>query len=151
MKLKSITIIFPVLFLAACGNQKNETEVTVEQAPLESEHDHDSEAIELNNGQKWVVNDSMMIHIRNMENDVNAFNGKAVAEYQNLASGLQENINLLTSNCTMTGKAHDELHKWLLPYIDTVDEFAAQTVESEYAKQLEIIKTSLATFNQYFE
>ena len=86
-----------------------------------------------------------------METDVNDFVGTALTDYQTLATSLQENINLLTSNCTMTGKAHDELHKWLLPYIDTVDEFAAQTEVSTYVNLLDEIKISFTTFNQYFQ
>lgn len=153
MKLLTITLISSSLLFAACGNQNQETTVPVETAETEitHEHDHESEAIELNEGQKWIVDDSMMVHIRNMETDVNKFSGKTVDDYQLLATSLQDNIDRLTSNCTMTGKAHDELHKWLLPYIDTVDEFAAQTEQTAYASQLELIKISFTTFNQYFE
>ena len=153
MKLLTITLISSSLIVAACGNENDETTVPVETAETETthEHDHESDAIELNAGQKWIVDDSMMVHIRNMETDVNEFTGKTADEYQLLATSLQENIDLLTSNCTMTGKAHDELHKWLLPYIDTVDEFAAQTEVASYASQLDLIKNSFTTFNQYFE
>jgi hypothetical protein len=139
MKPLTITLISSSLLFAACGNQNQETTVPVETAETETTHDHDheSEAIELNEGQKWIVDDSMMVHIRNMETDVNKFSGTTLDDYQLLATSLQDNIDRLTSNCTMTGKAHDELHKWLLPYIDTVDEFAAQTETSAYASQLE--------------
>lgn len=153
MKLLTITLISSSLLFAACGNQNQETTVPVETAETETTHDHDheSEAIELNEGQKWIVDDSMMVHIRNMETDVNKFSGTTLEDYQLLATSLQDNIDRLTSNCTMTGKAHDELHKWLLPYIDTVDEFAAQTEKAAYAGQLELIKISFTTFNHYFE
>ena len=153
MKLSTITLISSSLIFAACGNQTEEKTVPTETVETETVHDHDheSEAIELNEGQKWIVDDSMMVHIRNMETDVNDFVGTALTDYQTLATSLQENINLLTSNCTMTGKAHDELHKWLLPYIDTVDEFAAQTEVSTYVNLLDEIKISFTTFNQYFQ
>ena len=85
-------------------------------------HDDESEAIELNNGEKWQVDANMLTHIRNMENDVVSFAKVEQKDYKSLSEKLQSNIDLLTSNCTMKGKAHDELHKWLLPYIDLVKE-----------------------------
>ncbi|MBK9047964.1 MAG: hypothetical protein IPL74_15190 [Bacteroidetes bacterium] len=51
----------------------------------------------------------------------------------------------------MKGKAHDELHKWLLPYIDLVKELSEAKDETEAAKQFENIQTSFTTFNQYFQ
>jgi len=57
---------------------------------------------------------------------------------------------LLTPNCTMTGKSHDELHKWLLPYIDLVKGLSEAKDETEAARQLENIQISLNTYNQYF-
>ena len=72
-------------------------------------------------------------------------------DYKSLAEKLQSNIDLLTSNCTMKGKAHDELHKWLLPYIDLVKELSEAKDETEEAKHFENIQTSFTTFNQYFQ
>ena len=51
----------------------------------------------------------------------------------------------------MTGQAHDELHKWLLPYIDLVAELSDAKAETEAAKQFENIQNSFITFNQYFK
>lgn len=68
-----------------------------------------------------------------------------------LAEKLQSNIELLTSNCTMEGQAHDELHKWLLPYIDMVNELSAAKDDTEASKQFVNIQISFTTFNQYFQ
>ena len=51
----------------------------------------------------------------------------------------------------MKGKAHDELHKWLLPYIDMVKELSEAKDETEAEKQFHNIQTSFTTFNQYFQ
>ncbi|MBK8111874.1 MAG: hypothetical protein IPO65_01705 [Saprospiraceae bacterium] len=51
----------------------------------------------------------------------------------------------------MKGKAHDELHKWLLPYIDLVKELSAAKNETEATKQFENIQISFTTFNQFFQ
>jgi hypothetical protein len=122
-------------------------------AITQKEHQHNTETqiIELNNGVKWKVDDNMLVHIRNMENDVQEYTTTEQKNYRLLADKLQKNIDLLTSDCTMKGKAHDELHKWLLPYIDLVKELSETEDQAEAAKQFENIQTSFITFNQYFQ
>jgi hypothetical protein len=96
----------------------------------------------------------MMAHIRNMESDINGFSETKHTElkdFTQLGSSLQKNIDLLTSNCTMEGKAHDELHKWLLPYIDMVDKLNKSKNNDEALHTFEEIKASYKTLNLYFE
>lgn len=121
----------------------------------ESEHQHkESDSIELNNGAKWKVVPEMMAHIRNMESDINRFVEAKHIELKDftlLGASLQKNIDLLTSNCTMEGKAHDELHKWLLPYINMVDKLNKSKNNDEALHTFEEIKASYKLFNIYFE
>ena len=86
-----------------------------------------------------------------MENDVISFAKVEQKDYKVLSEKLQASIDLLTSNCTMTGQAHDELHKWLLPYMDLVKEFSEAKDETEASKHFENIQISFTTFNQYFQ
>ena len=153
--MKKITILIPVisLFLFSCGNaskekSKEETETVTHE---EHQHNYEMQTIELNNGEKWKVDANMITHIRNMENDIISFSTVEQKDYKSLSEKLQSNIDLLTSNCTMKGKAHDELHKWLLPYIDLVKELSEAKDETKVAKQFENIQTSFTTFNQYFQ
>lgn len=129
---------------------------TLQSAPSkEREHQHsEGDSIELNNGAKWKVVSEMMAHIRNMESDINRFSEikhTELKDFKQLAASLQKNIDLLTSNCTMEGKAHDELHKWLLPYIDMVDKLKKSKNNDEALRTFEEIKASHKTFNIYFE
>ncbi len=121
----------------------------------ESEHHHsESDSIELNNGAKWKVVPEMMVHIRNMESDIKRFSENKHTElkdFTQLGTNLQKNIDLLTSNCTMEGKAHDELHKWLLPYIELVDSLNKSKNIDDASQTFEKIKSSYKTFNIYFE
>ncbi|MBK9048652.1 MAG: hypothetical protein IPL74_18865 [Bacteroidetes bacterium] len=153
--MKKITILISVisLFLFSCGNTSNEKSKEQTETVTHEEHQHNDEmqTIELNNGEKWKVDANMITHIRNMENDIISFSTVEQKDYKSLAEKLQSNIDLLTSNCTMKGKAHDELHKWLLPYIDLVTELSEAKDETEAAKQFENIQTSFTTFNQYFQ
>jgi uncharacterized lipoprotein NlpE involved in copper resistance len=141
------------LLLFGCGNRSNDKSNEQIETAIHEEHHHDdeSEAIELNNGEKWKVDANMITTIRNMENDINSFANVEQNDFKSLAKKLQSNIDLLTSNCTMKGKAHDELHKWLLPYIDMVKELSDAKDEKEASKQFEKIQTSFTTFNQYFQ
>ena len=136
--------------IIACNNQPEKKEV--KEAPIAAIIKHiDSNAIALNNGEKWKVDDKMLVHIRNMENDINSFENASNSDYKELAKKLQSNLDLLTSNCTMQGQAHDELHKWLLPYIDLVNVFSETTNKQELQAQLKKIQASYLTFNQYFQ
>ena len=148
-----LTFAVGSLLLYSCGNSSNEKLNNQTEVDQHNDHHHDdeSEAIELNNGEKWQVNANMITHIRNMENDVVSYAKVEQKDYKSLSEKLQSNIDLLTSNCTMKGKAHDELHKWLLPYIDLVKEFSEAKDETEASKHFENIQTSFTTFNQYFQ
>lgn len=141
------------IMLSSCSNSTNEKSNNQTEVAEHNDHHHDdeNEAIELNNGEKWQVDDNMITHIRNMENDVVSFTQVEQKDYKSLSEKLQSNIDLLTSNCSMKGKAHDELHKWLLPYIDLVKQLSAAKNETEATKQFENIQISFKTFNQYFQ
>lgn len=88
--------------------------VAFSQTERQSEDNH-SQTIELKKGKKWKVHDKMLIYIRAMEHDIANFKNDKNIDYKDLANKLQKNIDGLTSNCSMKGKAHDELHEWLVP------------------------------------
>ena len=143
--LKIITVAALVAVLSSCNTKSKEEKPSAIQV---EEHQHSkSEAIELNNGVKWKVDAAMMVNIRAMETDIANFEKTNDKEYQTLASKLKKNIDLLTSNCTMKGQAHNELHKWLLPFIDLVDAFAKDKSNEQFKQ----IQHSLITFNNYFQ
>ncbi|MEY3237622.1 MAG: hypothetical protein RI883_1723 [Bacteroidota bacterium] len=139
------------LVLFSCNNATKETPVTKIETTEESEHHHDaSTEIELNKGEKWTVDKNMMVHIRNMEKDVRSFTKHTKNDYDALSKKLLANIDLLTSNCTMTGKAHDELHKWLLPYIDLANDFSEAKDIKNQENCYHKLEESFDLFNTYF-
>ncbi len=147
-KLKITTILLSTFFLFSCNDKANNKSAETSQATETEVHEHSNgETIQLNDGQKWKVDVDMMAHIRTMENDVTSFDKETPENYQLLADNLKKNLDLLTSNCTMKGEAHDELHKWLLPYIELVDDFSKDKSNENLAK----IQESFTTFNQYFQ
>ncbi len=153
MKNITLSLIVISLFLFSCGNTSKEKSKAETETVTHEEHQHNAEiqTIELNNGEKWNVDTNMITHIRNMENDIISFAKVEQKDYKSLSNKLQSNIDLLTSNCTMKGKAHDELHQWLLPYIDLVKELSEVKDETESEKQFQKIENSFIIFNQYFQ
>lgn len=149
--LKITTVLLSVFLLFSCNdkakNQTTDGNETIQTTEVEMHNHSDDKAIQLDGDKKWKVDDNMMAHIRNMEKDVASFDKSNPVNYQVLADKLKNNLDLLTSNCTMRGQAHDELHKWLLPYIELVDDFS----KDRSVEQLAEIQHSFITFNQYFE
>ncbi len=106
---------------------------------------------ELDNGAKWTVNTEMMPPIKASEKLISEFVASDKKDYHALARQLNKNIKLLISSCTMKGKSHDELHKWLHPYMTLVDELEDAEDESEANQVFGKIEGSFETFNQYFQ
>lgn len=153
MKTNALIIMVISLLLFGCNNTSDEQAAApaLTTGALVHQHTEESEAIELNQGEKWKVDTTMMIHIRKMESDLITFSEDEQKDYKSLSEKLQSSNDLLTSNCTMEGKAHDELHKWLLPYIDLVNKLSEITEKTEAEAQYKKIEQSFITFNRYFK
>ena len=148
-----LLILFPVFLFSSCNNV---TEVNTENEKStsqdESSHQHDdNETLRLDNGKRWIVVKDMLIYIDYMKYDINGFTGSSVDDYRNLSTDLLINIDLLTANCTMKGDAHDQLHLWLLPYIDQVNHFVALESLDDSKATLQELKVTFKVFDQYFE
>ncbi len=135
----------------ACKSPADEQKAAQQETEQQNPHDTGDLSIELNKGEKWKVDDNMMVIIREMEQEVNNFAAASQQDYPALAGKLQGQIEELTSNCTMKGKAHDELHKWLLPYIDLVNELSEAQSKDVAAGKFEAIQSSFKIFNKYFQ
>lgn len=139
MKLLLTTLIFTLSMAAAfCQTEK-------------PSHDKHRQTLELNKGKKWKVHEKMLSYIRAMEKDLAQFENNKSQDYKKLAKKLQKNIDGLTSNCTMKGKAHDELHKWLLPFIANVKALSEEEHEQALLERVAEIKKSFIVFNTYFQ
>lgn len=146
MKLRIIYFLFIASILAKCADPQSHGEKSQDHQQHETTRD-----IKLNNGEKWKVNVEMTAPIKEMEMLINDFAKTEHEHYIRLASDLQDQINVLVSSCTMTGKAHDELHKWLLPFMELVTELSEVKDEKEAAMIFEKIKASMSTYNAFFQ
>lgn len=135
-------------FLWSCNNPKEETITHQETEVHEShEHDMDEEALELNNGEKWIVNDEMKLHVQNGSILVNNYIQDKQTDYKALAQLLKDENNNIVKTCTMKGKSHDELHKWLHPHMELVK---ALENETDASKAAEIVLELQQSYQQYF-
>ncbi|HRH65497.1 MAG TPA: hypothetical protein PLU53_04310 [Bacteroidia bacterium] len=153
MKTKILPLIAGTLFLFGCNDATNQKASVQTDSTVHEQH-HEaavSSALELNNGEKWAVNPEMMVHVRSMENELKSFGGTGLNDYLGLATKLQQYNDLIISSCTMKDKAHEELHKWLVPYMESVKELSDAKDETDASAQLLKVKSSFAQFNEYFQ
>lgn len=144
IKILSLILLSVVLTLSCNNTSDHHGHETTEAA-----HAHETtEAIELNNGERWVVNQEMIPFVEQSVKLMAEYDG---ADYKTLAAGLKENNNKLIKSCTMEGKSHDELHKWLHPHLDYVKALGKAESQEEADKIIEDLKESFNTYNTYFQ
>lgn len=133
--------------LYSCAHEDhNETEKKIEIIETSTPHD-----LILNNGEKWEVNASMKSVIDQIGLTTNEFSGITVQDHVDLSDSLSILISELTMNCNMKGQAHDELHKWLLPFID-LNKQLKKIDQLNKGKELTTeLKHELTIFNNYFQ
>ena len=149
MKVKKVLLTLAcVVMLMACNSKKN---IEAEHSHSNHEHTHQEAGIALNNGTKWKVNADMLPHINAMEDAVAEFNSEDASAVNELGEALKAHNKELISSCTMKGDAHNELHKWLHPYMDLLEKLSAVDDQDEGKKLLEELKASFSTFHTYFE
>ena len=146
-KLNLIYVIALVVFTAtSCKNNAN--------------HNHDQThsdkamaqpTIELNEGAKWAVNAEMKPFILESESILNTYVANASTDYKTLAKELTDKNSGLIKSCTMDGKSHDELHKWLHPHMALIE--SLQDVDNADAadKIINELKSSFEIYNQHFQ
>lgn len=155
--MKHTTIIIAVLFMSffvlSCGNTtkeepKDEQETVTHE---ENEHNHKSEALQLNNGEKWLVNEEMKPFVIKGEQLVNDYIANQGTDHKTLASQLKEQNNQLISSCTMDGKSHDVLHEWLHPHLEIVKELSKVETNEAANEIINRLKQSYEMYHQYFQ
>jgi hypothetical protein len=107
--------------------------------------------LELNDGQKWHVDKAMMLHFRRMEKELKGFRGEESEAYQQLSKSLKATLANLVSECTMKGPAHDELHKWLVPFMKNVDAFYQERDQAALKDRFLELRSSFDVFNAHFQ
>lgn len=148
---KIIVLALSSLVLWSCNSNSESTESTQEVATTEvHHHDESSEAIQLNSGEKWVINAEMKPFILKGEELVNTYIQNKQTDYKELAKQLKAQNSNLIESCTMDGKSHDELHKWLHPHLELVDKLEKDADVTASVETVAHIQSSYTVFHQYF-
>ena len=108
-------------------------------------------ALSLNAGSKWKVDKDMMVVLRRMEERIKGQEKVKEREYASLGDALSKDINALVAGCTMSGPAHDALHKWLVPYMDLVGELKDSPNDYLKEESYQNLLAAFRVFNVYFE
>ncbi len=148
---KALLLAISSLIILGCNTTPNKTD-TEQVTATEEKHDHDdnAKAIELNNGAKWVVNEEMKPFVAKGELLVNTYVNGKLTDHQALAKEIKAENELLIKSCTMKGKDHDELHKWLAPHLGLVDELEKETDATKAAETVAALQNSYALYHEYF-
>ena len=147
---KLFPIILSFLFAYSCGNMLDNSSGAA-NTQAEAQNPEATEKIELNNGEKWVVNEEMKPFIQKGEDLVQLYIQDEKTDYKSLAQQVKEQNSLLIKSCTMEGKSHDELHKWLHPHLELVEELEQAKNEDESVQIVQKLKHSYQQYHSYFQ
>ncbi len=146
------------LGLFACNNKAaevsaDEMDISIEADHHENhDHNHDgTEVLTLNSGEKWIVNQEMKPFVMKGEEMVQIYLKNDTKDYKTLASNLKEANNNLIKSCTMEGKSHDELHKWLHPHLELVTALENAENQDEANNLVNELNESYHTYAAYFK
>ena len=145
--MKKIVVLVLMSWLAfSCGSEQKDLEKQQQELVEQKPH-----GLELNNGKKWKVDEGMLLSYNLIVKDVHEFKPTNLDDYHTLSDKLYTHLKSLINSCTMTGVAHEELHKWLHPFIDDVKALEDVKTEQEGKQLLDKIKHELVVFNAFFE
>lgn len=144
-KLNLISVIVLVVFWASsCKNNSNHDQTHSDVANAQP-------TIELNDGVKWSVNDEMKPFILESESMLNTYITNGSTDYKTLAKELTDKNSGLIKSCTMDGKSHDELHKWLHPHMALIESLQDADNADAANKIINELKSSFEIYKQHFQ
>ena len=116
----------------------------------EKSEDHDETVkLDLNNGEKWTVNNEMKPFIAETESQLNAYK-PADGDYKMLATNLDAANEKLIKSCTMTGTPHDKLHVWLAPHMKEIEKLKKAEDREHANKIVGELKESMEKYHEFF-
>ncbi|HRN48739.1 MAG TPA: hypothetical protein PK110_01100 [Niabella sp.] len=158
MKISHIIAPSALLLLFACNspekNSKVENEAEAHKTEVQTdgthEHEHSEKttvSVQLDNGKKWKANPETVEGIEKMQAIIrNGIIAKAQPDL--LYEPLQKEFQTIFEKCTMKGEAHEQLHHFLTPVKEYLDEMKGN---ADATDAMEDLKDHLRTFGEYFE
>lgn len=153
--MKNIFFIFCIasLLLLSCSNDpKPNTETAqVTETPAPQEDAFGAKPIELNKGNKWVLTKEMNEYVEQGSALVKRYLDANQTDYRRLAADLNDRTHKMIAANTLTGPAHDELHKWLEHHSNLIIALDLASDEKQARAVARVIKGSYDRYEQYFQ
>ncbi|MBE7411695.1 MAG: hypothetical protein L6Q54_13495 [Leptospiraceae bacterium] len=144
--LKSFLLVISIIFYF--GNCEHHHE--------SSEHHHAKAGYpELDNGKKWQSDSPTKSGFAKLTEDLKKFEDKkkgklTVQDYNEFAKISTASIDSIFASCTMKGKSHEELHKYIALLLEDIKSLKGNELNSS-KESFEKLKTNLGKFNDFFE
>ena len=159
--IKIFALVFLGNALISCGDS-TAVQNSNDNVEAHDDHDHDGDPhhgltddsdlnIELDNGQKWKVNEEMKPHVTQGHKALVSYEESKRTDYKALAEEIKAANKGLISSCTMEGKSHDELHKWLYPHLEMTKSLEQAANQEQADKIIHELEDSYSDYNKYFQ
>ncbi len=114
------------------------------------EHKANIEALRLNNGEKWEANPETTEGFKNIQKELNAFEGSEISDFKALGKNLGKQTSYIIEHCSMKGEAHEQLHHVLLPVLDNISILRESKNKPESKQAVKNLNGILSTYPDYF-
>ncbi len=142
MKIATIIILSISLFFVACSDQPKEEAKENEKV--------ESEALHLNDGQKWEVNEETHEGMNRIQVLLENGDPLTLEDYHFMAEKMDDHTDYIIHNCSMTGEAHEQLHHVLHPILDLISDLH-DAKDMDQAGQITFdIETNLQDYFNHF-
>lgn len=148
-KVKGLLILWVAAGLISCDSKQPENESI--EVEMEQVTDQQSPIALNENNEKWAVNEEMKPFVNEGVRLVNDFLESNDEDFETLIQKLNEQNSQLIESCTMTGRSHDELHKWLHPHLEVVKKIGEAQNPNEAKEVVEAVKLSYQVYDEYFQ
>lgn len=156
MKSLLLLSLSAILLFSSCDHQNDAHHDQHEHAEHADEANTDGthSELSLNNGAKWQTDNSTKLHANKLNGIIQAFDNSGdtkLSAYCNLADAIDHELEQLISDCRMKGPEHEALHHWLAPVLHDAEQLKKASTEQEGAAALNILRTDIQKFNQFFQ
>ncbi len=152
---KPLRVSFLIIFLISNYgfSQKTTNETPTPQGikNTPTQHNLESNNIQLDNGKRWIANPETKTGIENMISIMSSFEEKDnVDGFGPLTESLKSEFSMIFKKCTMTGEAHNQLHNFLLPIKGLLETLPSNNL-NQSQERYDKLNNDLKEFNKYFK
>lgn len=149
------SVITIMAFTTSCNKKAENKESNPKvgkttEAKQAEEHQHEVNAIQLNNGKKWEANLETTEGIKKMQQIMQVFSNKeSPVTYSSIKEDLETEFTNIFEKCTMKGEAHNQLHNYLKPMVILFDGLASS--DQDTCKKSHVsLENHLLLYQNYF-